>query len=124
MNNYWKPKVKCCINCNKKFRRKGHCHYMVTNHLIEYGRGQSGYKLSDLYKGNEIAYCFRERKHTDFDYFQETGKTKYTGESSYSWHTWDGESYHNTDKYFCSNKCSRQFAKSCAEQGYRRQNVR
>lgn len=120
MNSIWKPKVKCCINCQKKFRRRSESHFNVTNDLIKFGRGPSGYKLNDLYKGNQIAYYFREKKHTDFDYFQETGKTKYTGESGYSWHTWDGESYHHTDYYFCSGKCSKQFAKLCADKGYRR----
>tara|TARA_R100000963_G_C4616535_1_gene85314 strand:+ start:648 stop:881 length:234 start_codon:yes stop_codon:yes gene_type:complete len=45
------------------------------------------------------------------------GKFRRIGINSF---TWDGESYHNEGGYFCSGKCSKEFARDCAEQGIRR----
>ena len=115
--------VNKCINCNGNFKSRWNTdHWNVTNDLIKQGRGPSGLKLKDLYKGNEIPYHFKETKHYDFDHKLETGEIKYTGESGYSWKTWDGETYRTTasSMYFCSGQCEKEFGSSCAKHGVRR----
>ncbi len=115
--------VNKCINCNGNFKSRWNTdHWNVTNDLIKHGRGPSGLKLKDLYKGNEIPYNFRETKHIDFDHKLETGEIKYTGESAYSWKTWDGETYRTTasSMYFCSGQCEKQFGSDCARARIRR----
>ena len=115
--------VNKCINCNGNFKSRWNTdHWNVTNDLIKHGRGPSGLKLKDLYKGNEIPYHFKETKHYDFDHKLETGEIKYTGESGYSWKTWDGETYRTTasSMYFCSGQCEKQFGSDCARARIRR----
>lgn len=111
-----------CVNCNGSFKREGISHWNVTNDLIKHGRGPSGLKLKDIYRGNEIAYSFKEEKHIDIDLKYSTGEIKYTGESAYSWFTWDGETCITTagSMYFCSSKCEREFGSDCARANVRR----
>jgi len=105
--NVWKPKVKKCVNCEGKFRR----------------RSQTFHGCSTPYKGNMICYHQKENKLFSHllgkSYNDELIQGDYI-RSQYSYILWDGESYHNEGGYFCSGKCSKQFARECATQGMRR----
>lgn len=103
-----------CVNCGGNFRRAG------TGHSVNVA--PSGKKIKDFYKGNEIAYNFREKKHIDIELKYSTGEIKHNGESAYSWHTWSGEHYYSTSNsmYFCSGKCEKEFGSDCARANVRR----
>tara|TARA_R110000787_G_scaffold136474_1_gene249005 strand:- start:3657 stop:4025 length:369 start_codon:yes stop_codon:yes gene_type:complete len=103
----FKPEVKKCVNCDGKFKR----------------RSESYHGEKEPYKGNMICYGQKENK----IYSHLLGKS-YNDEliqgdyirSEYSYFLWDGNSYRNHGGYFCSGKCSKQFARECATQGMRR----
>ena len=107
MSNWKIPKVKKCVNCEGKFRRKS----------------ETFHNRSEPYKGNMI--CYRQKENKLYSHL--LGKS-YDDEllqgdyirSEYSYILWDGESYHHEAGYFCSGKCSKEFARDCAEQGIRR----
>mgnify|MGYP004273478853 CR=1 FL=1 len=109
MNNYYTPKVKKCVNCNGKFRRKSDSRLGET----------------EPYKGNMMCYNTKETKHyqtiqqKNVNGGLELVKGDYT-HSTYSYVLWDEESYYHEGGYFCSGKCSKEFGQSCAEQGVRR----
>ena len=103
----WKPKVKKCVNCEGKFRRKS----------------ETFHNCKEPYKGNMICYRQKEHKLHSLSLGNHYHDKLIQGDyirSEYSYILWDGESYHNEGGYFCSGKCSKQFARECATQGMRR----
>jgi len=109
MTNLYKPKVKKCVNCDGKFKRNSHTHFMEK----------------EPYKGNMMCYNKKENKHyqtiqqKNVNGGLELVKGDYT-HSTYSYVLWDGESYYHKGGYFCSVKCAKEFGMACAEQGVRR----
>ena len=109
MTNHYKPKVKKCVNCNGKFRRKS----------------DSYHTKKEPYKGNMMCYNQKEKKH-----YQTLQQRNVNGglelvdgdytHSTYSYVLWDEESYYHRGGYFCSGTCSKEFGRACAEQGVRR----
>ena len=105
MTNLYKPKVKKCVNCDGKFKRNSHTHFMEK----------------EPYKGNMICYNQKEKKHYESigGAYDSVKYGDYT-HSTYSYVLWDGESYYHKGGYFCSVKCAKEFGMACAEQGVRR----
>ena len=107
MSNHWIPKVKKCVNCGGNFKRVS----------------RSYHNEKKPYEGNMI--CYRQKENKEYEQILKVGEYdelvqgKYL-RSSWSYVLWDGESLRHEGGYFCSGKCSKEFARECAEQGVRR----
>jgi len=107
MTNHYKPKVKKCVNCDGKFKRNSHTHFMEK----------------EPYKGNMICYNQKEKKHYESigGAYDPVTYGDYT-HSTYSYTVWDGETYRTTagSMYFCKGKCEKEFGSDCARASIRR----